>query len=394
MKVLMLAARVGSAGGVESYLRRLVAGLSARGHEVLIVAGGRAAAAEAAAPAGCEVVPGFNRFGASREKTGQVLKLAGEFSPDVVHVHEMNNYPLALALAERWPTLKHSHMDQNCAAGGRRFFRRTRRACHRRLGPLCLWHYYVAPCGPGIDPRQALWGYRRANGAATAWSRVSRILVNSDCLRRLYVASGIPDRLIETLHYFVPEAEERVRTAGDAGTPTVIFVGRMVPEKGLNDALRALARVSGNARLVVVGDGPDRAPAEKLAAALGISPRVEFTGWQRDVEPFYDRASLLVVPSLWPEPFGIVGIEAMARALPVVAYRSGGIPEWLENEVTGLLVEPGDVGGLAAAIGRLLSDPARARAMGRAGQERQRRLFAPDRHLARLESVYRELTAR
>jgi glycosyltransferase involved in cell wall biosynthesis len=390
----MLAARVGSAGGVESYLRRLRDGLSARGHELLVVAGHRAAAPGPAAPGECEVVPGFNRFGASREKADRVLQLAADFSPDVVHVHEMNNYPLALALAGRWPTIKHSHMDQNCAAGGRRFFRRARRACGRRLGPLCLWHYYAAPCGPGIDPRQALWGYRRASGAAAAWSRVSRILVNSDCLRRLYVAAGIPERLIDVLHYFVPEAEESVRTDGDADTPTVIFVGRLVPEKGLNDALRALVRVPGNARLVVVGDGPDRAPAEKLAAALGTSPRVEFAGWQRDVEPFYSRASLLVVPSLWPEPFGIVGIEAMARALPVVAYRSGGIPEWLEDEVSGLLVEPGDVGGLAAAIGQLTSDPARAREMGRSGQERQRRLFGPDRHLTRLESFYRELAAR
>jgi glycosyltransferase involved in cell wall biosynthesis len=138
----------------------------------------------------------------------------------------------------------------------------------------------------------------------------------------------------------------------------------------------------------VAGDGFARGAAEKQAARLGLTERVRFAGWQADLDAFYRRASLLVVPSLWPEPFGIVGLEAMARALPVVAYRSGGIPEWLEDRVTGLLVEPGDVDALAAAIDRLLGDPALARAMGRAGQERQRRLFAAGPHLARLEQIY------
>lgn len=141
----------------------------------------------------------------------------------------------------------------------------------------------------------------------------------------------------------------------------------------------------------MVGDGPSRAAAEKLAEALGLAARVQFAGWQEDVEPFYARASLLAVPSLWPEPFGIVGIEAMARALPVVAYRSGGIPEWLADGETGILVEPGDVRGLAATLDEILSDPEKARRMGRAGQSRQRELFGPAQHIERLEAIYKEV---
>jgi glycosyltransferase involved in cell wall biosynthesis len=407
--------------------------------------------------------------------------MAASLDPDVVYVHEMNNYPLVLELAQRWPVLRHIHIDFTCASGGARFLRRTRRPCCRTVGPACLWHHYVDRCRPGWDPRWSLWSYRRATEAVKAWRQLPKLLVASEFVRESLLKAGFDAEQVEVLPYFVPDVEAvpvrdgpprefpggggtfqtrrpqaclpdvgtaagvetgpgpdlgggfpgglgegkapwaisagalvprgvppppgnsrsphdtrattRTRTAEASGVPEVLFVGRIMPEKGLYDLLRALAGLKREYRLVVVGDGPARANAERLAASLGILPRVTFAGWQGEVAPFYRRASLLVVPSLWPEPFGIIGIEAMAHALPVVAYRSGGIPEWLVDGVTGRLVEPGDVAGLAVAIDEVLGDAALARKLGEAGRKRQREMFGPERHIEKLEKVFAKVAA-
>lgn len=397
MRLLLASGELSLAGGVESYLRRLAAGLAGRGHELMIVGGGGPGPGWPP-QAELRVVAGCGRFGAPRRAAGEVLRLAEGFAPEVVHLHEIENHPLALALAERWPVVRHAHVDFSCAAGGARFLRRTRRPCFRSAGLACLWHHYFDRCRPGWDPRWGLWSYRRARGALRTWRGMPRLIVASEFMRRSLLACGFRPEQVTTLPYFVedvPEtgAPEASGRAG-AGEPAALFVGRIMPEKGLGDLLRAMARARRRWRLAVVGDGPARPAAERLAARLGLADRVEFAGWQAETGPFYDRAALLAVPSLWPEPFGLVGLEAMARGLPVAAYRSGGIPEWLEADRTGLLVEPGDVAGLAAAVDALVADPDRARAMGAAGRERQRTIFGPARHLDRLEGILREAALR
>ncbi len=391
MKILHLCRSLAQLGGVETHLARLVGEQAKCGHFVSVVACEEASdSTNDADPS--HIAPGNHVCVASHESREQILDLAASFGPDLVHIHETFRFPLASALAKSYPALKHAHVDFACAAGGRRFFRRSRSACARRLGLSCLWHYYAAPCGPAPNPLEALRGYHLARQGLATWARTACVVANSRYVRQSLVQAGLPGELVRTLHYFVPTAEATTVLSSEQ-PPWVLYVGRIIPDKGLDDLLQVMARLDKEYRLAVVGDGFSRAYSEALAHELGIADRVEFAGWQEDVERYYERASLLVVPSLWPEPFGIVGIEAMARGLPVVAYRSGGIPEWLDNGVTGTLVEPGDIAGLAGAIDGILSDPEAARRMGQAGQERQRELFSPEPHMKRLEEIYREAIA-
>src|SRR5438034_10653049 len=115
-----------------------------------------------------------------------------------------------------------------------------------------------------------------------------------------------------------------------------------------------------------------------LAQRLGVAERVHFRGWLSASELAEElaNASVVVVPSLWPEPFGLVGIEALAAGRPCVASATGGITDWLEHGVGGLCVPPGDVKALSAALNELLSDPARQRAMGLAGQRAVAKKFS------------------
>jgi glycosyltransferase involved in cell wall biosynthesis len=124
-----------------------------------------------------------------------------------------------------------------------------------------------------------------------------------------------------------------------------------------------------------------------------LSERVRHSRWiGRDELPsLYRSSGMLVLPSVWEEPFGIPLVEAMASGLPVVATRVGGIPEIVEHGVTGLLVPPDDPDALAGAIAELLVDPSRARELGEAGRRRAEERFSWETVAERLRGLYADL---
>jgi glycosyltransferase involved in cell wall biosynthesis len=175
--------------------------------------------------------------------------------------------------------------------------------------------------------------------------------------------------------------------------PERLTVGALAvlrPEKGLADFVRAAAlvheRVAG-ARFAVWGDGPERAPLERLAATLGLNGAIEFRGSTAQPEVALRELDIFVLPSL-TEAFSNGLLEAMATGLPVVATRVGGNPGLVDDGTTGLLVPPGDAGGLAKAIIRLSEDPRLADRLGATGRELVRARFGLDRMLAQVQALY------
>jgi glycosyltransferase involved in cell wall biosynthesis len=214
--------------------------------------------------------------------------------------------------------------------------------------------------------------------------------------------------------------ERFLRVASDPGaSSTVLFVGRLCPEKGVHVLLSAMAevlRAHSQASLSLVGP-LDLSPKEyvdphrrdplfnglaryysrpgdygelvgRLAGGLGARACLHGRVPNSELGAHLQRAGIFVFPSLWHEPFGIPVIEAMAAGLPVVATRAGALPEIVVDGETGILVERGDGDGLAAAIGKLLADPLLRQRMGAAGRRRVRQLFTWDRSVARLEQLY------
>jgi glycosyltransferase involved in cell wall biosynthesis len=172
----------------------------------------------------------------------------------------------------------------------------------------------------------------------------------------------------------------------------ILFMGQVVRGKGLDLLLTAVARLQGEWSLDVAGDGPQLEECREQAVRLGIGGRVNFAGWVEHAS-LHDRlrqSSFVVVPSRWPEPFGMVGIEAMSRGRAVVAFATGGIPDWLEDGVTGVLARPGDPDSLAAGMQRLLDDPGLSQTMGRAGRESVALNFSHRRFLDAMEGVIEE----
>ena len=183
------------------------------------------------------------------------------------------------------------------------------------------------------------------------------------------------------------------------GDPVVLLVGRHVPDKGLDVGLRAVASLVGEfpgIRVLLVGHGPEHDALLALAAELGIADRVEAPGAlpSDEVAAAYERASVVAVPSRYPEPFGIVAVEAGLAGRPVVASAAGGLPEVVVDGVNGLLVPQDDPAALAGALARVLRDRDLATDLGTRGRARAVEQFSMARHTDEFSAIYRELVAR
>lgn len=173
-------------------------------------------------------------------------------------------------------------------------------------------------------------------------------------------------------------------------------VGRLLDRhKRVSDLLRALAALlpaCPEARLLVVGKGPDEGMLRELAGQLGVAAQVRFAGYQADPQPCYALMDVFALASAM-EAFGLVLVEAMQAGLPVVATRVGGIPGVVDEGASGLLVPPGQPPALAEALLALRRDPARRQSMGRAGRALATSNFGAERYVRDVDHLYQRLAA-
>jgi glycosyltransferase involved in cell wall biosynthesis len=177
---------------------------------------------------------------------------------------------------------------------------------------------------------------------------------------------------------------------------TAIMVAILRPVKGhrfLIEAFSEVGRRFSDAHLIIVGDGPLREALQEQAKSLGCEEKVEFLGMRDDIPALLDRASIAVMSSL-REGLSLSIIEAMASGLPVVASRTGGTPEVVEDGVTGMLVSPGNPQELAEALSVLMSDSEKAHAMGLAGRKKYEVKFTKKKMISELEALYERFATR
>jgi glycosyltransferase involved in cell wall biosynthesis len=221
------------------------------------------------------------------------------------------------------------------------------------------------------------------------------VLCPSAFLRELVLSWGIAQERVSVLPNPAPEVpdlpprEELKRALGLNGA-TIAFAGRLTAQKSLDRALEAVAAADG-IRLVIAGEGPDRAPLERRARELGIADRVSFLGPQpreRIVELFR-AADATILSSSW-ENFPHTVVEALAVGTPVLAMESGGVGEVVQDGVNGLVVAPGDTAALGEAVRRYFADAdLRERLRSRAADSVAE--FSPHRIFSRLEDVLRSV---
>lgn len=393
MRIVQLSKDYSANGGVGSYLLHLSSSLQAIGHEVFVIHGDPSVSQTPSHISGQFYIKGFYQIGSrcnNKNSISQAIEILGAVNPDIVHVQAHNNFLLEMEIRQRFSTVKTLHVHDFCPSGNK-FHHATGKVCQHPTGSLCVVRMGYKRCLLSKRP-WVIWSqYRHCVEANRNNAHYTKIIVGSEYMKHQAVASGYPIDRIEVLPYFTGLPE--IFTASNNGEKKILYVGRVVREKGLDRLLAAFSLVRIPSRLIVNGDGMDLWRAKKIAHRLGLDDRTEFSGWidREKLSQYYQKASIVVVPSVWPEPFGLVGIEAMSYGKPVVAFNVGGIPEWLEDGVTGFLIQPYNVKEMAERIDYLLENPDVAREMGMQGRKRVEAEFSKEKHIARLLEIYHEV---
>lgn len=390
MKVAQLATRYPPApGGVERHVAELVQRLPALGHEVEVFTSElyREFPWQPLAPD----VPREERT-----SFGTVHRLPVWSFPGELHYTFFRG--LDRALARSRPGLLHAHTyGTHQVTVAARYARRTG-------APLVVTaHFHPIWSIEGGWARRRLRGFYDRLLAPGVLAGASRLIVQTREEERLLLELGVPlpPREVVPPGYVPlpppsPDGPSFGRTYGIEG-PFLLFVGRLASNKGLLDLVDGfamLARTDPAAQLVLVGeDGgmAGRVDARVRARALtGRVRRVGFVNDERLLASAYREARAFVLPSEY-EAFGLVLLEAMTQGTPVIASRVGGIPEFVEDGRTGLLVPPSSPERLAEAVGRLWSDPDLARRLGEAARSTVVPRYTWEAVAARLDRIYREV---
>jgi glycosyltransferase involved in cell wall biosynthesis len=365
----------------------------------------RAGGGEGLPPVPVETFPGLAGAALAPEARAALRARLSALAPDAIFVSALRNVDALEVLADAAPVVRYVH-DHTLFCPGLNKFYESGDTCRHALGFACLKRYWLdggcTSFKPSMhtSPLEPVRELRRKQRELRATRRAARVLTNSRYMREQLVLAGLDPARTAVLHYFTasntpsqpqgplpPELERRL--AASRG-PLLFTPARLtLPDKGVDFLLTALSMVGRDFTAVISGDGPARAYLEQKARSDGVADRTVFTGWlgSAALETLYARADVVVCPSVWDEPFGLVGIEAMAHGKPVAAFDVGGIPDWLADGESGFLVPRKDAGALARAVERLLDDPALREAFGARGKALVAERFRRAAHLDGLEEA-------
>jgi glycosyltransferase involved in cell wall biosynthesis len=367
-------------GGVATHSMASATALAEHGVQVNVAA---ARVDDAVNIPGVNVIHSPDLFNAEALPDDRVGEAMGT-EPFVVHAHQFEDPEVVRFMQTRAPVLISAHGYTACTSGLHYF--RPGEECPRAHGPGCLANLVLRGCAHTHHVRSWPKGYRRVGRAVQALRSADLAVSYSSAVDRHLAANGVTRRsVIPLFATMVPPAG-----SGHATRRRVVFAGRVVAPKGVGVLLRAAREV--DAEFVICGDGFGWEAMRKLARRLGVQERVQFKGWLSAEQLALElaEASVVAMPSVWPEPFGLVGIEAFAAGRPVVASMTGGVTDWLQDGVNGRGVKPGDARELAGALNELLADPARQHAMGAAGRRLASARFSAEHHVAALIAAYRD----
>jgi len=390
MKILLQNQYDRPVGGVETYFQPLVKGLLEKGHEVIVVY----------TFSGKKPVLRKDRFQAfylpdldlpeevyysqkrSREIKQDLLTLQSIVErerPDVIHLNN-TYYPEQFSfLRKHAPLIQTVHDFFNCCPILLKMF--TDEVCAMPLGINC----FRMNCVSAVSLRE-LWRIKTKYANREAMKQFDRQLVTTEYMKEMLLRNGFEKDRIEVVPLFV---EDWGKAPGHLGN-TIIYVGRLAREKGVLHFIHMLKLINYPFKAYIIGEGPQRQECENLVKSMGLEGRVVFTGFlsSNELKEYFIKSSVVVIPSLWPEPFCLVGIEAMSLARPVVAYNVGGISSWLKDNYNGYLVHRADIKELAWAVEAIFKNRKLGFDMGRNGRLLFEERFTEKIHFSRLFSIY------
>jgi len=394
MKLLIVNEYFAPVGGTEQYLIPICQELENIGHEITVAYGEETGREEIVKSRRQHLIQNTLSIHSGKNKKGleRLEAAVKDENPDIIYIHQVHN-PFAIEVLTRdKPCVRYFHGFKFLCPAGHRTLIKSDRICEISTGYRCLLRAYTERClARNIFKSCMLVRVGFSNLKANM--QIKRYIVASNFMKKILINAGLPADRFEIVSYytgFPPFPEKKESTESSS---TILFLGRLVKPKGLNFLIEALKCVDAPWRCTIIGEGPELEPMQDMAKKYQISEKIHFSGWIPNTElgEYYRNASVIVVPSVWPEPFGIVGIEAMSYAKPVVAFDVGGISQWLEDGKTGFLVSRKDVKGLTQKIEVLLKDKDLARKFGKQGRRNVEMQFTKSVHLNKLMQVFKNV---
>jgi len=389
LRILFVHERRGDFGGAESNIRVTATALAQRGHETGLYHGEKS---------GQALDLWDDAFSWQGESAS--LSCAGAieaFQPDAIYIHKMEDPGILSELqASGLPVVRMVHDHDLYCMRSYKYDPLSRKICPRPASAYCVF-----PCLAcvGKNPGGSLpvkWQSLARKKEEIALNRkFTRMIVAGEFMKGELVKNGFDASRIE-IHPPVPVKSTTEPAPSQFKRNLVLYVGQLIRGKGVDVLLESLALVKTPFECIIVGEGSHREYCQELAKKLGLADRVTFTGFvaQDQLQNFFLEASVMAVSSVWPEPFGMTGLEAMRHSLPVVAFDAGGIKEWLADQENGILVPWMDRTAYAAAVDSLLTDKEAARKMGLAGKVRAQENFSFDHYIDGLEDLFTRVSDR
>jgi glycosyltransferase involved in cell wall biosynthesis len=313
----------------------------------------------------------------------------------LLHLHD----PEFLAeLRGECPAIFTLHNHCSYCPSGTKYLANRQQKCDRNMHLLgCTWGHLVDGCG-SRRPEKIWQNWQSSYDFLSNAKKINiPIIANSNYVRKQIINNGLSPHRVITLHCGVkqPKYPTTSLTKEIHQNQRILFVGRIVPDKGIEWLLKALAKTNPNIHLDIAGEGWIKSKMEQLAKKIGLNRRITWHGWcnKDKLETLYQQCLAVVFPSLWPEPAGLVTLEAYAHYRPIIASSIGGIPEYVQNSKTGILIPPNHIQNLADAINELATNYHKSRLMGEEGQEWFQQEFSLDLHIQRLEKIYSQTIA-
>lgn len=342
MKILQVASSLYDWGGIERYVHYLDEGLTGRGHEVTVVCPPQCALDERSA----RKVQFANRSQFSLKTYLRFRGIGKSINPDIAHIHFSPDFVMpALAL------------------------RQTSKA------KLVMTRHLVLP-----------W----SSSKVVRYTKLfDHIIPVSEAVERKLAESGVPRSMMSVAKAGVPDSKATGKDL-PSGPLRIGSFGRLVEEKGVDILLRAVAMVP-DVFLDIYGEGPSEAALKSLAQELKLGSQVKFHGFVTDVGEAMNSVHAVCVPSMWEEAFPYSILEAMMMKRAVVASKVGGIPEVVQDGVTGRLFNKGDAEGLASILRELSRDTSQLVKMGEQGSVVQQAEYTIPKMAERIEAVFNKV---
>ncbi|WP_392532478.1 glycosyltransferase family 4 protein [Nostoc sp. C117] len=313
----------------------------------------------------------------------------------LLHIHSPD---LLLQLTGECPTVFSVHNHGLYCPSGTKYLAGQRTICDRNFSYLgCTWGKLVDKCGTRRPLKTVKELQTTQQFLNVLKKRKVTFIANSEYVRQQLIKNGISSEKTVTVHCGIslPQTPTAPLSLEVHQNQRILFVGRIVSDKGLEWLIKTLIHTDPQIKLDIAGEGWERPRLEKLANTLKLNNRITWHGWcdRHQINQLYQQCFAVIFPSVWPEPAGLVTLEAYARYRPVIGSAVGGIPEHLRDGETGILVPGNDIQKMADAINDLSKDYQKSRHMGEQGHALLMKEFTMDTHVKNLQKIYAETIA-